>query len=624
MNRSALPRRRALTVAALSLLAACGSGGGTVITGNGSITIAVSPISASIVQGGAGTIGVTVTGSGGFTGTPTLTVTGLPTGVTYTVSNVSTVGAVTTATVNVAVGAAVTAGNYTATVTASATGVTSVTTSYGLTVASATSSGFVLSAAPTTIGVAQGGTSVVAINIARTGGFAGSVSFTATGMSSGLSASFSPSSTTANTSTLTLTATSGATTGVITLTIHGAATGLADQTTTVQVTVSATVGGTTATFDFSGCAAITKPIWFASQDGNGAWTRVAGSADVYSFAVASSKGGYAYVTQNGAAYTTTVRMMTQAEFSGTTVMCPGSSVTTKTVGVTVVGTSASGYANLALGGGTTYTLTDGLAQIPGVQSGVQDFFGYRTPVVGGPAPTDRALLIRDLNVANGGSAGTADFTSLNAITPISATINVAGTAAGDAITATMGYLTGTSCSYGAMYTTPSGAASALTLYGIPASAQRSSDFHSLAIFARNGTTITRDASLSFHSFAAQTITLGAVPAPPTVTNLNLAGYKRLQAVGVVSTDYSTSTAFYYTQRGTATTAYVSGSQSWLAGTAYSLVFPDFSAAAGWNNAWAPAAGVTADWTLISNYVNYVGLSCVEGAKIIAGRVTGSN
>ena len=207
---------------------------------------------------------------------------------------------------------------------------------------------------------------------------------------------------------------------------------------------------------------------------------------------------------------------------------------------------------------------------------------------------------------------------------MAATINVAGAVGGDAIVANMLYLTGASCSNAAMYSTVSSPATALTMYGIPAASQRASDYHHLEVYARNGTTTTRSLLLSFHTFAAQTVTLGGYPATPTVTDLGLAGYKRLQAVGTVSTDYSTSTSLIYTQHGTAISAVLYASQGWLGSQSVTLTFPDFTAVSGWNNAWMPAAGMTADWTWLSNYVGYTNNLCSEGAKLMTGQVTGSN
>jgi hypothetical protein len=421
---------------------------------------------------------------------------------------------------------------------------------------------------------------------------------------------------------LTLTAAAGATTGTVSLTIRGTAAGLADQTTTVQVTVTASGGGSSVSFDFSGCAPINTPVWFAYQDGNGPWTRVTPVGNVYTFTLSGAKAGYAMVSQSGSQTIAAVHMFARAELNGTTTFCPITTV--KTVNVTVAGLVAGVFANLALGSGNNYALANGPVAIPNVRPGAQDLVAYRTAVTGGPAITDRAVILRDLNVANGGSAGTVDFGGAGAIAPIAATINVAGGAAGDAFVANMIYLTGADCTNGAMYSIPSSASPVLSMFGIPAASQRATDFHQFQAFVRNGATITRTASLAFHTFAGQTVTLGAMPTTPTVTDLGLAGYKRLQAVGTISTDYSTATNLIYTQRGTAISAVMTATQAWLGGTAVTLAFPDFTAVAGWNNSWAPAAGQVADWTFQSNYFSYTDVPCHEGAKTLTGQVTGSN
>jgi hypothetical protein len=605
-------------LAALAVIQACSSGGTT--GGSPAVSITISSSSGSIAQGGSTTIGVTGTGSGGFTGPVTFAVTGLPAGATFSVSNVQTTGSATTASILLSIGGAVATGSYTLTFTASGSGVSNANASYTLTVTSSSAPGYTLSALPTAVSIAQGATGNTTITLTRTGGFAGSVALAATGTSSGLTAAFSPASTTGNTSTLTLTATAGASTGTVTVTIRGTATGLADQTTTIQVTVTASGGGNLVRLDFTGCTGILKPIWLAFQDGSGPWTQVVPTGDVYQFTIAGAKGGWAQVSQSGSQTITAVHLLTQAELVASSIaLCPAS--TTKTVNVTVAGLSAGLFANVALGGGNSFALTDGNVAIPAVRSGPQDFVGYRTAVGAAPAATDRAVIIRDLDIAAGGSLGNADFGGASAITPISGTITVSNPVAGDAIIANMAYLTGTSCGFGALYTTPSSASPALSMFGIPAASQRPSDYHYFEVFARNGA-VTRTLALSFNAFAAQSVTLGAVPATPTVTDLGLAAYKRLQGTGTVPTDYSTSSALIYTQHGTAISAVVTATQGWLGGFSVTLAFPDFTAVSGWTNSWAPAAGATADWNWLSNFVNYTTL-CTEGAKLLAGQVTGS-
>lgn len=98
--------------------------------------------------------------------------------------------------------------------------------------------GFTLSAAPSTVSVAQGSSNTSTITVSPTGGFTGSVTLTATGSPGGVTASFSPNPAT-TTSTLTLTASGTATTGgPTTVTVTGTSAPLT-QTTTVGVTVTA-------------------------------------------------------------------------------------------------------------------------------------------------------------------------------------------------------------------------------------------------------------------------------------------------------------------------------------------------------------------------------------------------
>src|SRR5215831_14697984 len=98
MQRSVRAASAALLVGLLA--AGCGGDGGS--GPNASITIALSKSSSSIVQGGNDQVTATVTRTN-FSGTVNVTVEGAPTGVTGTVSNVSTSGNTTTGTVTIAV-----------------------------------------------------------------------------------------------------------------------------------------------------------------------------------------------------------------------------------------------------------------------------------------------------------------------------------------------------------------------------------------------------------------------------------------------------------------------------------------------------------------------------------------
>jgi hypothetical protein len=109
-----------------------------------------------------------------------------------------------------------------------------------------TSPDFALSASPTSVSVAQGGTKTATISTTISNGFNSAVSLSASGLPAGVTASFSPTSIAApgsGNSTLTFTASSTATTGTSTVTINASGGGVSHST-TISLSVTA-AGGTT-------------------------------------------------------------------------------------------------------------------------------------------------------------------------------------------------------------------------------------------------------------------------------------------------------------------------------------------------------------------------------------------
>jgi hypothetical protein len=96
---------------------------------------------------------------------------------------------------------------------------------------------------PTSLTINRGASGTSAITITRSGGFTGSVAFSASGLPSGVTASFSPTSTTGTSSALTLTASGTATLGPATVTVTGTGGGLT-RTTSINLTVNDSGGGT--------------------------------------------------------------------------------------------------------------------------------------------------------------------------------------------------------------------------------------------------------------------------------------------------------------------------------------------------------------------------------------------
>ena len=110
--------QRAFALAAVTVLLACDDD----TTPSGAISIAVSPGTISIAQGSTGSVTVTLSRTPGFANPVTLSVAGLPAGVTTTITPTVLEGLVASSVIEITVGAAVTPGNYIGRVNATAEG----------------------------------------------------------------------------------------------------------------------------------------------------------------------------------------------------------------------------------------------------------------------------------------------------------------------------------------------------------------------------------------------------------------------------------------------------------------------------------------------------------------------
>jgi hypothetical protein len=190
----------------------------------------------------------------GFTGAVTLAASGLPSGVTATISpNPTTTSSIMTLTAssNAAQGPA----NVTITGTS---GATTASTSFQLTINTPT---FALTAAPTRLSLMPGSSANSIVTLTPANGFSGAVALTASGLPSGVTATFSPSSTSTD-SIMTLTAGSSVSPGLSQVTITGTSGSQTSSTAvnlvvlgsaaTTSTTLSLTASGTTATSVASG------------------------------------------------------------------------------------------------------------------------------------------------------------------------------------------------------------------------------------------------------------------------------------------------------------------------------------------------------------------------------------
>lgn len=180
-------------------------------------SLSASPNSLTLVQGNSGNSTITVNPVNGFNGTVSLSISGLPSGVTASFNPTSTTSS-STLTLTAASGAAT--GTFTLTVTGASSTLTR-TTTLTLTINAPVVPDFTLSASPASVSVRRGNSVTSTITVNPVNGFNSSVSLSASGLPNGVTATFNPSSTTSS-STLTLTAASTASTGTATVTVTGA------------------------------------------------------------------------------------------------------------------------------------------------------------------------------------------------------------------------------------------------------------------------------------------------------------------------------------------------------------------------------------------------------------------
>jgi hypothetical protein len=216
-------------------------------TSSPTFTLAPSASSVSVTQGSSATDTITVTDEDGFTGSVTFTATGLPSGVTASFSPASSASS---SVLTLTASSSATTGSATVTITGTS-GSTTATTTIALTVNAKAAAGFTLAPSASSLSVTQGSSATDTITVTDSGGFTGSVTFTATGLPSGVTASFSPTASTSS-SVLTLTASSSATIGSAAVTIKGTlGSTTASTTITVSVSSSGTGTGTKCTIDYT-------------------------------------------------------------------------------------------------------------------------------------------------------------------------------------------------------------------------------------------------------------------------------------------------------------------------------------------------------------------------------------
>jgi hypothetical protein len=641
-------------------------------------TVAITEPNLTITAGATTTANITIARTGGFTGAVDLTVENLPAGVTGAFNPASATGNTSVLTLTAAANAAAASQSI---LVRGKSGTQDKSASVLLTVTAAAGS-YTLALAPATLTVQQGASGNTTVNITRTGGFAGTVDLTATGLPAGVTAAFNPAAATANTSTLTLTASATATTGPATVTVTGTS-GTITQTATLALTVSAAVGGSgNTTYEF--CTVANTPLWLAVQNDapNGAWARVTPTGTKFQFNVTGTKSAVAYVTGTASGsisatslgvagklarmvqqeivakggrfarrasgytasaassmadtYTLNLVYGTQTELNqtGTNQCLPG---TGKTVNGTVAGLSGIGStANVSLGPKYTSVSSSGSLNfsLTNVPDGALDLIATRQAFnqTTFAFTVDKLIIRRGLNQANNSTIPTLDFNAAEAIAPVTPALTVGNLGTDQASALSYYFTSGGSSSAGApLFVGGLPGAGPFTYVGVPASSQAAGDLHLVeAVATPNGQTFDqfRYAAIYFKDPTARTVTLGAALNAPTVTVPATTPYVRFRATAAIQTEYNKFLNIQFIQSGTASrTVSILATTSYLNGlTSYDFTVPDFTGVAGWDNNWGPKTGAQTTW-FASAYgytgIGFGSLNPLEGSTFTGAAKTGS-
>ncbi len=591
----------------------------------GSIALTLSAANATVTVGNATTFTVNVARTN-YAGNVAVALTGVPNGVTPTITTTPTAG--NSVQVQLAVGAGAAPGSYGITVTGSGTGIPNATAQFTLTVNAVPA--IALALTPTNAIVQQGNNTTITVALNRTN-FAGNVTLAVTGAPNGVTATYSTNPVAVDGATITLAVGSGVTPGVYQLTVTGSGTGIANSSASFALTVQqAAAGSGNITWTFGFCGTGDIPIWVAAQDGNGAWQRVVGVNNSYSFTI-TTKGGIAYVTQNGANdydISFYYGSVTEMQSRGGTI-CP--SAATKTLNGTIANMGTSAQALVTVGGGSASVLTPATTfQVTGVRPGAVDLVASRlgidfaNPTAG--FQVNKMIIRRGINPADGSTLPVLDFNAAESFTPVSRTLTINGGSMGEQLAGGVVYFT----QAGGSATLGTGLATGNTVNyaSVPAGNQIATDLHVVSGF---GTTVTGGSNTSsrivsevFKDAVNKAVTLPAALNMPTFTTLANAPYLRNRVQLARQAEYDDAWVLGYAQTGRSVSVYISS--GYLGSDPFDFAFPDFSAVGGWQDTWGLTGGASTTYNISASGWTLGGTGFenpyIEGTVIRTGARTG--
>ena len=444
----------------------------------------------------------------------------------------------------------------------------------------------------------------------RVAGFTAPIVYSVSGLPAGLSAVVSPTSVVDSVS-VAFAASLAVAQGVYTATVSGAASART-QAVAIAVTVGPANTSSTVQLDLSACVAGGRTVWLAAQDGTLAFQRITPANGIYTVSLTSGRGAVAAAINSTTDTEVFVNYGTAAELMARD-YCNLSSLAPRTRSITVsaLGIGLDEFVDVTTGGFHT-SLQSALPSetLFSLPDGPLDMMAWKYHRLV-PGQGVRGIIRRNQTFANGGTASPFNFTSAEAFLPATATVTNGGFD-GESGGAGMSYYIGQGCR--ASYDLGNYVPFTSTMYGVPASMMQSGELH--AVFLA---TNTRLAMNFFATMSNQSISLGALPPPLTVSTLN--GPYRRQQIGLTLPSDYTYASYEYTD-GNRHWASVSGNAGYFGGGTMTLAMPDLSSVPGFDIAWVPASGSTGRWNFSA--ASHASRPCTAGARYREAHSTGVN
>ncbi len=352
--------------------------------------------------------------------------------------------------------------------------------------------------------------------------------------------------------------------------------------------------------DYSGCPASSRPVWVGYRTDNGPWQQATPSGHVYQLPLSGTLYDVAYVfpSTGAAGHSVAVyldRTSTLSETigrTGPTDPCPMTSPT-RDVAINFSGIDASQMGEAYLDGNiaTSFSPTaSGPMRTTPALLARRTTFGASVPV------TDRLIFRPQASLPSAGTPLQIAFDGVDAFAPHPATITLSGVPAGFDSQADVRYYDGACRFLGSLSVAGGvpGSSPAMSLHGLPTARALADGFHVTAAytFDDNG-----DGVLVFRytrQLTSSTIPLPAMPGIPTMTALP-GSHPRREARFSVPAAYNAHAQFRHGDNGHDFAIFLAASR--YAGGEAVIATPDFSAAPGWNPAWAMAGGGTGRWEI---------------------------